>query len=118
MINAMYEAMTVNAPEPAVGMGATMTGYTDRHAGTVVSWDGKIVSVQHDDVRRTDGNGMSDAQSYEFTPNPNAPVEHYRRDKADRWVRVVRNEETGRWNSKDYGGLILGFRDHYYDFSF
>jgi hypothetical protein len=118
MINEMYEAMTINAPEPVVGMGATMTGYTDRQAGTVVAWDGKIVSVQDDDVRRTDANGMSDAQQYECTPNPNAPINHYRRDRDNRWVRVIRNPETGRWKSYRYGGLILGFRDHYHDFSF
>jgi len=118
MMNAIYESMTINAPEPVVGMGATMTGYTDRTAGTVVAWDGKIVAVQNDTARRIDNNGMSESQEYEYSPNPEGAISHYRRDKNNRWVRVVRNPETGRWNVHPYGGLVLGFRREYFDYSF
>ena len=119
LINDTYNRMTINAPEPVVGMGATLTSWTDRHPATVIQWDGKIIAVQEDDYCRTDGNGMSEAQEYEYTPNSNRPVRYFRRDKTNAWLPIFKNQETGRWNTAKYGGgLILGFRDKYHDFSF
>jgi hypothetical protein len=53
-------------------MGATEICWSDRHAYTIteVINDKKIV-VQQDKATRTDTNGMSDAQSYAFSPDPN-----------------------------------------------
>ena len=36
LINHLYSRMTINEPEPTVGMGVTMLGWTDREAGTIV----------------------------------------------------------------------------------
>ena len=60
-----------------VGFGGTEYMWTDRHAYSVCSvdpnWQNKnfeIIGVQRDNAERTDNNGMSDCQSYEYTPNP------------------------------------------------
>ena len=52
------------APTPTIGMGATILGYTDRHAATIVdvSKTGKVVWIRQDKATRIDSNGMSEAQ--------------------------------------------------------
>lgn len=116
--NRMYEAMTIDAPEPFVGQAATITCYTDRRAATVKSWDGKILVVTRDIARRIDDNGMSESQEYEYTTNFDDIEYHHRRAKDGRWERVYFNNETKRWKKSRSGGLILGFREEYHDFSF
>ena len=60
---------------PAVGMGVTILGWSDRHAATIVevSPDGKRVGIVRDVATRTDSNGMSESQSYSFTPGTGNP---------------------------------------------
>ena len=116
--NRLYEDMTIDAPEPAVGMPATLTHYTDRDPATVVGWDGKTLSVTIDDYKRVDDNGMSESQQYEYTSNPDGPLYQFRRDKTGRWSRVFKNAQTGRWRMARGPGLIIGFRQKYHDFSF
>ena len=118
LMNRLYEGMIIDAPEPKAGMGATVTHYTDRDAATVVAWDGKIVTVQYDHAERVDSNGMSDAQQYKYTPNPEGTKLYFRRDKHGRWVNVIRSRTTGRWISSRSCGLALGIRDAHFDYSF
>lgn len=99
-------------PEPVVGMGATACYYTDRHACTVIEVRGpKTIVVQEDTATRSDNLGMSDCQSYEYSPNPNG----------HKYVVTLRN--NGRWvkqgqSAKNGLGLVIGRRMHYYDYSF
>lgn len=119
--NERYGRMTQGAPDPEVGMGATLLSATDRHAATVTEWDPKtgILAVQRDHAIRTDGNGMSDMQEYRFERNPSGPVEHFRRGKDGRWTPVRWNPATRRWNKTGgTGGILVGQRLEYYDFSF
>jgi hypothetical protein len=116
--NRMYEAMTIDAPEPFVGQAATITGYSDRHAATVKSWDGKILRVTRDRTRRIDDNGMSESQVYEYTTDFDGVEYQFRRARDGRWERVFFNSETKRWKKTNSSGLILGFRQKYHDFSF
>ncbi|MFA7408286.1 MAG: hypothetical protein WCY93_10780 [Anaerolineaceae bacterium] len=104
--------------KPEVGMGATVYGWTDRHAATVVSVEGNIFTVQHDRAVRTDDNGMSEMQKYTFSADPEGIKDSYRIEKDGRFTEVRKNPETGRWNKVGKGNVRLGFRDHYYDFSF
>lgn len=90
---------------PAIGMGATILCWTDRHAGTIVKVTPTQIHVQHDSAKRIDTNGMSECQDYEYTPNPKAPIEVFRRTK-----RGYRNASGN--------ALLIGKRDEYYDFSF
>jgi len=105
-------------PDPFVGQGATFLSWTDRYPGTVVSWDGKRVGVQEDKYVRVDGNGMSESQEYTFTPNTEATIRYFQKNKNGDWKAVVFNEETKRWNKVSCGGLHIGHRERYYDFSF
>ena len=116
--NHLYSRMTRGAPEPEVGMGATILYWSDRKAATVTGWDGKVIEVQYDNAKRVDSNGMSEAQEYEFTPNHGGGVLAFRRTKDGSWKQVVWNPATKRWNLVGSAGLIVGKRDHYHDFSF
>jgi hypothetical protein len=99
---------------PAVGDGATVMHYSDRSAATVTkvttSRRGVVtVFVKGDHSKRIDKNGMSEMQTYEFTPNPDAPE-----------VPVKLRKHNGRkvWRTKDGAGIAFGYRDEYYDFTF
>lgn len=112
--NSLVNATMGNsAAAPVVGMGATELGWTDRHAYTVtsVSKNGKVVQVQQDTATRTDKNGMSESQSYDFTPNPEGSK------------RTVTLRKNGCWVAKGgsmKGGtrFAIGHRSEYHDYSF
>lgn len=105
--NVLYDAATCKPPE--VGDGATVLSWTDRRAATViaVSPTGHRVTVRFDTATRTDSNGMSDAQSYSFEPNPDGVERTYSRRK-DGAYREVGGDAR----------VLFGGRDHYHDFSF
>ena len=69
----MMNHLMVNAnhPKPVVGMGATMCSWSDRTAATIVAVTPKTITVKCDKATRTDKNGMSDCQTYSYTPDPN-----------------------------------------------
>ncbi len=96
---------------PTVGMPATIILWTDREPATVVavSPSGKTLTVRECIARRTDRNGMSEAQEYEYSESPAAPVREFRLCKAG-------------WREVGSGGkgaaLRLGTREKYHDFSF
>jgi hypothetical protein len=92
-------------------MGATEICWSDRHAYTIIEVinDKKIV-VQQDKATRTDTNGMSDAQSYAFSPDPNGPKRTLTLRKNGRWVPV------GQGMNDD--NFVIGMRQEYYDYSF
>ena len=101
-----------NDATPVVGMGCTILGWSDRHAATIVevSKNRKTIAIQKDIAVRTDKNGMSEMQSYDFTPNPNATKEIYTLRKNGRWIR--------KGDSIKGNHLKIGARQEYYDFSF
>lgn len=101
----------VASKPPQVGMGATILMFSDRYAATVTEVNGKRVIVQQDTATRTDNNGMSDSQSYEYVPNP---LGQY-------WVFTMR--KNGRYvvegaDMRNGVILVIGHRDHYHDFGF
>lgn len=94
--------------KPEVGMGATILMWSDRHAATIVevTASGKTVTVQEDRAKRTDKNGCSESQTYEYTPNPEAPKRRFRLGKHG-------------WKQLNSGcHLSIGHRNTYHDFSF
>lgn len=100
--------------------GATLLSWSDRHPATVVNMykKGKFeyIVVQHDDYKRTDNNGLSESQTYEYTRNKDAATETFRiTDKG--FMKVYQDPDTGRFK-KTVGGLTVGRREKYYDFSF
>lgn len=99
-------------PEPAVGMGATVLHWSDRDAGTIieVAKNGKTIVVQLDHTARTDTNGMSDCQDYEYERDENGRKYTFTLRRNGRWVR----------KGEDMHGVAcgIGYRKHYYDYSF
>tara|TARA_R110000868_G_scaffold90895_2_gene251891 strand:- start:11805 stop:12188 length:384 start_codon:yes stop_codon:yes gene_type:complete len=118
LVNHIYSRMTKGEPEPTVGMGVTMLSWTDRDAGTIVEVNVKkrYIAVTEDDKKRVDNNGISESQQYEYTPAVDSHPYYYRKDKKGQWRRCYHNE-NGRLVFS-IGGLILGRRESYYDFSF
>lgn len=107
--------------DPEIGMGATLCSWTDRHPATVIYVDEfkSLVYVREDNYQRTDKNGWSESQEYEYTANPDGQVHAFRKNKHGRWERVRVNQKTGRFNKADCGyGLVLGRREKYWDPSF
>lgn len=73
-----------------VGDGATMCYWSDRRAATVVavSPSGRQVTVQADRAVRTDKNGQSECQTYEYHRNPEGAVYTFTLRKNGRYVRA------------------------------
>lgn len=96
----------IKSPAPQVGMGATIFHYTDRSPATVtrVSKTGKIAWIRRDKYKRVDNNGMSEAQTYEYSPGEGKEV------------RVTLCAD-GQWRSKGEK-VAFGHREKYHDFSF
>ena len=118
LINHIYSLE--QAPEPYVGMPATLLSWTDRYPATVVevNMTKRYIVVQEDDYERIDGNGMSESQEYRYTQNDQNHKRIFRKNKKGEWVQHVRNPETGRLVQSKSGGLALGRREKYHDFSF
>lgn len=97
----------------SIGAGATIRGYTDRYAATIVAHSKTLssITVQRDLAFRTDTNGKSEIQTYRFEPNTKCLPE------------VFTLRKNGKWHAKgtpikDNFILLIGERDHYFDFSF
>lgn len=122
LVNHLYSRAVIGQPDPQVGMGATLLGWTDRYPATVIEVFkiGKAVAikVQDDDYKRIDKNGMSESQQYEYMPNPNACTSVFKQNADGSWSKVFRDFETNRWRKSGNGGLLLGKREKYHDFSF
>lgn len=94
-------------PKPEIGMRCTVMCYTDRHPGEVISItpSGKTIRVRELSAKRTDKNGMSECQNYEYATDPEGTIRTFRLTKRG-W------REPGGGN-----GLALGRAEMYYDFS-
>ena len=79
-----------------------------------------MFSVQRDKAIRTDKNGCSESQDYDYTRDTNGALYLFKfNKKTNRVDEYVTNQSTGRFNKVKCGcGLIIGERDEYYDFSF
>ena len=114
-----------------VGFGGTDYMWTDSHAYSVCSvnpnWQNKnfeIIGVQRDNAERTDNNGMSESQSYKFTPNKESRICYLKSEivetvngKRKLYQPVSWNENSKRWN-KGGTAVTLGHRNEYHDYSF
>lgn len=106
LINHLLSKSASSVPE--VGMGATQLRHTDRSPWTVVEIvSAREVVVQADQYRRTDRNGLSEDQEYEYTPDP------------DGAKLTLTARKDGSWRVKGWGGVfVLGSRERYCDPSF
>ena len=94
---------------PVVGMGATMVMHSDRHACTVIEVvsPSKVV-VQLDHAVRTDKNGLSESQTYEYAPNPHGEIHTLTKRLNGKWITKGQSLRSGqRW----YVGVRQEYRD-------
>ncbi len=106
------------SPIPEVGMGATITMYTDRHACTIVAVNEDKTEIQttEDKAIRTDLNPdgsapMTDCQSYRYESRPDGARDTWTLRKDGGWVKKGEPLRNGQ-------RICLGFRDHHHDYSF
>lgn len=108
-------------PSPEVGMGATILCWADRHAATITAVHvyphTTMLEVQEDHAKRTDTNGISRSQTYDYTPNPDGRKYTFRRAANGLWQEIWFNDKTKRWIKTGGPGLRIGERNHYHDFS-
>lgn len=105
----MKRKSTTSETFPTVGMGVTISVGSDRYPGTIiqVTQNGRRIVFQRDSYKRTDDNGMSESQTYEFSTDLNGAIE----------IATLRKD--GRYRIT--GGktpVHIGSRGAYYDFSF
>lgn len=94
---------------PEIGMGATIILWTDRNPATIIAVhpNGRKCTIQEDKATRTDTNGLSDAQSWSFDPDPNGRIYEVSLRKDGRW-KIINGQTV----------VLIGSRDKYYDPSF
>jgi hypothetical protein len=93
--------------QPMVGMGATICHWSDRTACTIIQVSGKRIVLQEDIATRTDKNGMSESQSYTYTPDPNGQIFFATLRKSGRYM-VSKSTEL----------VVIGSRRQYHDYTF
>lgn len=120
VVNHVLSRAVIGQPKPNEGMGCTILSWTDRYPATVIHVNGmeNLIYVQQDRAKRTDSNGMSECQQYEYTRDLNGRVFTFRKNKNGMWDEVQINQKTGRFNKTNGYGLRLGDREKYHDFSF
>ena len=97
--------------EYKVGDKATYVVHTDRHAGTITHVTAKSVTWQQDKATRTDGNGMSDSQSYEYAVDPEGTTRKFTRRDGP-YGKPVYKAVGQRTNSPGLC-LVPGSSEHY-----
>lgn len=118
LVNRLSEGPTRTVP--VVGMGATITHWSDRDPVTVVAvrefksgarkGQPREIDVQHDTWKVVSGSAGDGSAKYEYERDTNGAIATY----------IVNLK--GKWVLKGQGGagsgLILGSRDKYFDPSF
>lgn len=126
VMNYLDAAAVIGEPKPVVGMGATILGWTDRRAATIVKVEettGKvnayIIEVVEDDYKVVAGSMQDGSAEYEYTPRADGYRLMYRKNRINgMWEEVRRNPETGRLNKTNGNGLKIGKRNKWSDPSF
>lgn len=94
----------MNEIKPEVGMGVTMTPYSDCTPGTIIKIvSPKMVIVQKDSYKITRGSTHDGSAEYEISPDPNGSIIKFRLNKKG-------------WYSSTHGlKMSIGCRRAYYD---
>lgn len=117
VINNLYSRAVIGQPEPQVGMGVTVLGWTDRHPGTIVKIEkaGKyeVITVQEDKSKVISGTVFDGSAQYEYAQDTAGRLSHFR-FRNNRWEEIHKSDK-GRWVKSGGYGLRLGQRERYYD---
>jgi len=108
--------------QPELGMGATICGYSDRHAATIIGMtyfssgtrkgEVKAVTVQRDKATRLEIDpvyGVYGKQDYSYEPDTDAYESTFTLRKNGRWTVSPGYDTSSLW---------IGTRREYYDYSF
>ena len=107
----MIVTNTIVPHKPVVGMGATINFHSDSKAATIIqiSHKGKRIVLQQDKATRTDQNGVSESQSYNYETDTDGGI----------YIATLRKDGRFRLVGSTSGSTIsLGVRREYYDYSF
>ena len=100
-------------PTPEVGMGVTEMLWSDRSPYIIVEVkDERHITVEPLGWKRTDNNGFSEWQEYEYFRREDAPKVRLFKTKEGRW-----RERIGR-NGLGDNTFVIGYAERYYDPSF
>lgn len=117
--NWIYSRATIGEPEPVVGMGATILGWTDRNPATIVETfkvgKTQYIGITADEYKVISGSMHDGSAKYEFATRPDGYRTYYRK-RNGRWEETRKND-AGRW-IKAGGGIRIGERAKWYDPSF
>ncbi len=117
LTNHILSRAVIGQPEPAIGMGATLLAWTDRHAATIKVVNGDLITVQEDTALRISGSTQDGSAAYEYAANPTGAVYVFKKQKNGTWAEV-RLSEKNRWVKTGGYGLRVGSREEYRDPSF
>lgn len=100
-------------PKPEIGLGCTILLFSDRQAATIINVNKKLnrIMIQLDTPTRTDSNGMSESQTYTFSPNPNGEKSIFTLRKNGAWVKLGQAMKNG-------SRIAIGVRSEYHDYGF
>lgn len=121
LVNHIYANMAPMEPiiMDMVDMPATLLMWTDRKPATVINQFKKgkyfYIEVQEDNAEYVGEVHMSDAQEYTYSRNPNGYVTTWRIDDG---FKQVTKSESGRYKLINLGGLHIGKREKFHDYSF
>ena len=133
LVNHLHARAVIGQPEPVVGMGVTLLGWTDRYAGTIVEvtpiTKGRVlVHVTRDDSKVVAGSAHDGSAEYEFVSRPDGARDTFRREEDGTWQQVYRQvlewdddgratKLSSRWKKFPGGGkgLRIGEREEYRD---
>lgn len=106
MLTPINQALSQQAETPEVGGPATIIHWSDRDAATIVKITRTQIHVREDRATLVSGSTGSESQTYTYEPNPDAPVDVFRRTKG------------GRYRNSAGNYLRIGYRNTYRDPSF
>lgn len=119
-------AVAVPAIVPVVGMGATICGYSDRMACTIiaVSKSGRTITIQRDTATLLNGVDSKAEDALEFSPggfvghtSGTQRYEYKRDEKGSTYRASIRKD--GKWRlASCTSRVLLDMRDEHYDFNF
>ena len=92
-----------------IGMGATISCGSDSYPATLIqiTQNGKRIVLQEDKATRTDKNGMSECQTYDYTEDSNGRI----------FIATLRKDGRYRITGTTQA-VFVGKRRCYYDYSF
>lgn len=95
--------------KPEIGMGATVHSFSDSHPATIIRISASLnqIVLQEDKSIRTDNNGLSDCQSYDYESDTNG-ILYFATLRKDGKYRVTGSKRL----------VSLGIRRKHHDYSF